>query len=230
VLLRRCLSPEAQQWLVNESFRLGDGEEGVGGGFYKQEGKMMKLNHNDKGRVIAPISEFPPKYKEECDSAVALAMQHDPSIPSMSADVVLVNFYSDRGSLPWHRDNDAGKALTDLNLGKPVVSFSVGDAADFGYKWHHEDTEKVVRLESGDCIIFGGPSRMILHSLLRIYPNTKPRTLKMRMGRLNITFRDHSEVEDHEINLGFDGENRLENAPNMMHNQKRTYPLHVHSF
>jgi hypothetical protein len=48
VLLRRCLSPEAQQWLVNESFRLGDGEEGVGGGFYKQEGKMMKLNHNDK--------------------------------------------------------------------------------------------------------------------------------------------------------------------------------------
>jgi hypothetical protein len=88
----------------------------------------------------------------------------------------------------------------------------------------------VVRLESGDCIIFGGPSRMILHSLLRIYPNTKPRTLKMRMGRLNITFRDHSEVEAHEINLGFDGENRLENAPNMMHNQKRTYPLHVHSF
>eukprot|EP00959_Pyramimonas_sp_CCMP1952_P067167 1402041-Pyramimonas_sp.AAC.1 len=43
----------------------------------------------------------------------------------------------------------------------------------------------------------------------QVHPNTKPRTLNMRMGRLNITFRDHSELEEHEINLGYDGENRL---------------------
>lgn len=29
--------------------RLGDGEEGVGGGFYKADGNMMKLNSGNKG-------------------------------------------------------------------------------------------------------------------------------------------------------------------------------------
>mmetsp|Transcript_22164 Transcript_22164/g.30824 ORF Transcript_22164/g.30824 Transcript_22164/m.30824 type:complete len:132 (-) Transcript_22164:98-493(-) len=128
----------------------------------------------------------------------------------MIPDVVLVNFYSDTGNLPWHRDNDAGdKAFMDSSLGKPVVSFSIGDAADFGYKWRHEDPDQVLRLESGDCVLFGGPSRMILHSVLQIHPNTKLRALKMKKGRLNITFRDHSELEAHEINLGYDGDNRL---------------------
>ena len=43
-----------------------------------------------------------------------------------------------------------------------------------------------------------------------MHPNTKPRWLKMRSGRLNITFRDHSELSNAEIDLGYNGENRLE--------------------
>ncbi|KAK3235702.1 hypothetical protein CYMTET_54111 [Cymbomonas tetramitiformis] len=173
------------------------------------EGDLYKLNRGTKGRVIAPIEDFPQEYKDECQEALANAMSVDPTLPAMDANVVLVNFYSDKGNLNWHRDNDEGKANTALNLGRPVVSFSVGDAADFGYKWKMEDQEKVVRLESGDVLIFGGPSRMILHSVIQVYPNTKPRTLKMNRGRLNITFRDHSELDDSEINLGYDGDNRL---------------------
>ncbi|KAK3235703.1 hypothetical protein CYMTET_54112 [Cymbomonas tetramitiformis] len=209
VLLKKVLSPETQQWLIDRTFELGNGIDGAGGGFYKMEGDLYKLNRGTKGRVIAPIEDFPQEYKDECQEALANAMSVDPTLPAMDANVVLVNFYSDKGNLNWHRDNDEGKANTALNLGRPVVSFSIGDAADFGYKWKMEDQEKVVRLESGDVLIFGGPSRMILHSVIQVYPNTKPRTLKMNRGRLNITFRDHSELDDSEINLGYDGDNRL---------------------
>mmetsp|Transcript_9780 Transcript_9780/g.18433 ORF Transcript_9780/g.18433 Transcript_9780/m.18433 type:complete len:363 (-) Transcript_9780:413-1501(-) len=209
VWIKRWMSRETQQWLVDETMRLGDGEEGVGGGFYKADGNMMKLNSGNKGRVIAPIGDFPARYSEECAAVLAQATSVDPTMPQMNPDVVLVNFYHQKSSLGWHRDNDAGKAFTEMNLGKPVVSFSIGDAADFGYKWRFEDQEQIIKLESGDAIIFGGPSRMILHSILKVHPNTKPRALRMRQGRLNITFRDHSELEAHEIDLGYDGDNRL---------------------
>jgi alkylated DNA repair dioxygenase AlkB len=48
-----------------------------------------------------------------------------------------------------------------------------------------------VRLDSGDVFIFGGRSRMIVHSVLRVIPHTMPGYMRkhMREGRLNITFR-----------------------------------------
>ena len=49
-----------------------------------------------------------------------------------------------------------------------------------------------MRLESGDVLLFGGPSRMIVHSVLRVIPKTMPLALRgcMRNGRLNVTYRD----------------------------------------
>ena len=45
----------------------------------------------------------------------------------------------------------------------------------FGYKMHYEDTEhKTIQLNSGDVLIFGGPSRMIVHSVLQVLPKTTP--------------------------------------------------------
>ena len=38
VHLPKFLSPEQQQWLVDETFRIGHGVDGVGGGFYTQDG------------------------------------------------------------------------------------------------------------------------------------------------------------------------------------------------
>lgn len=48
-----------------------------------------------------------------------------------------------------------------------------------------------MRLDSGDVFIFGGRSRMIVHSVLRVIPHTMPGYMRkhMREGRLNITFR-----------------------------------------
>jgi hypothetical protein len=49
-----------------------------------------------------------------------------------------------------------------------------------------------VRLDSGDALLFGGPSRMLVHSVLRVVPKTMPPQLRghVRNGRLNVTYRD----------------------------------------
>lgn len=51
------------------------------------------------GRVIAPIGDFPARYKEECCASLAQSMTIDPTMPFMEPDVVLVNFYSQKSSL-----------------------------------------------------------------------------------------------------------------------------------
>jgi alkylated DNA repair dioxygenase AlkB len=51
----------------------------------------------------------------------------------------------------------------------------------------------VVKLESGDVIVFGGPARMVFHAVPKIYPGTAPEQLLkatgLRPGRINLTFR-----------------------------------------
>ena len=54
-----------------------------------------------------------------------------------------------------------------------------------------DDPEIKVILKSGDVIIFGGPSRNVIHTVYRIFPNTSPKELNMKdyKGRFNLTFR-----------------------------------------
>ena len=50
------------------------------------------------------------------------------------------------------------------------ISLSIGLTADFCYKNHYDDTTySTVQLQSGDVLIFGGPSRMIVHSVQAVY-------------------------------------------------------------
>ncbi|XP_034210030.1 uncharacterized protein LOC117623233 isoform X2 [Prunus dulcis] len=114
--------------------------------------------------------------------------------PRMSPDICLVNFYSSSGRLGLHQDRDESEQ--SLNKGLPVVSFSIGDTAEFLYG-DQRDVERAnkVLLESGDVLIFGGKSRLVFHGVESIQPNTGPRTLlektNIRAGRLNLTFRQY---------------------------------------
>lgn len=78
----------------------------------------------------------------------------------------------------------------------PVVSFSVGDSADFAYCDQRDilNVEKI-KLESGDVLIFGGQARHIYHGVTAIYSDTAPQALieeaNLRPGRLNLTFREY---------------------------------------
>ncbi|XP_071688439.1 DNA N(6)-methyladenine demethylase ALKBH1D-like [Rutidosis leptorrhynchoides] len=114
--------------------------------------------------------------------------------PLMVPDICIVNFYSESGKLGFHQDEDESEM--SLKKGLPVVSFSIGDSAEFlyGETWNPDDAEKVI-LESGDVLIFGGKSRHIFHGVSYILPDTAQTSLiestDMRPGRLNLTFRKY---------------------------------------
>ncbi|KAL5073345.1 hypothetical protein RYX36_012329 [Vicia faba] len=113
-------------------------------------------------------------------------------LPSMTPDICIVNFYSTSGRLGLHQDRDESKE--SLQKGLPVVSFSIGDSAEFLYG-DQRDVVKAenVLLESGDVLIFGGDSRHVYRGVSSIIPNSAPEELVQDTGlcpgRLNLTFR-----------------------------------------
>lgn len=91
---------------------------------------------------------------------------------------------------------DRDESQESLEKGLPVVSFSIGDTAEFLYG-DEEDVTKAqkVNLESGDVLIFGGKSRHIFHGVRAIITQTTPKALQeetnIHPGRLNLTFRQY---------------------------------------
>jgi len=61
-----------------------------------------------------------------------------------------------------HLTQDRDESRESLQKGLPVVSFSIGDSAEFRYidQGNVEKAENVL-LESGDVLIFGGESRHV---------------------------------------------------------------------
>jgi alkylated DNA repair dioxygenase AlkB len=91
---------------------------------------------------------------------------------------------------------DRDESRESLQRGLPVVSFSIGDSAEFLYgdQRNIEKAENVF-LESGDVLIFGGESRHVYHGVSSIIPNSAPKELLQDTclcpGRLNLTFRKY---------------------------------------
>ncbi|KAK3232726.1 hypothetical protein CYMTET_56944 [Cymbomonas tetramitiformis] len=198
VLLKGALDIATQIYLVQEAFRLGDGSNESGGGFYSEENPeeratpCFKLNMGSRGRLIDTIQSFPDRFREICLECLQQGMAADENLTEMDPTTLLLNFYKENAEFKWHKDSEDPE-LVRQRLGKTIVSFTVGLSANFGYKMSFESEEHgTVRLDSGDVLLFGGPSRMIVHSVLRVIPKTMPPQLrgKMRTGRLNVTFRD----------------------------------------
>lgn len=91
---------------------------------------------------------------------------------------------------------DRDESIESLKKGLPVVSFSIGDSAEFLYG-DQRDANKAENLilDSGDVLIFGGESRHVFHGVASIIPNSAPRFLleetRLLPGRLNLTFRQY---------------------------------------
>ena len=201
VCLRKFLTVEAQEWLAKSAFEVGESDAAsaeAGRGFFAKTAAAdegaLKLNQGTRGRVIKAVDDFPGEtLKELCGEAVRVARVADASLPSgFNPTTVLVNFYKDGAEFKWHKDSEDPKLIAS-KTGQPIVSFSVGLSADFGYKYSFDDPEhKTVRLNSGDVLLFGGPSRMIVHSVLNVHPGSMPGNMRGKMlnGRLNVTVRD----------------------------------------
>eukprot|EP01063_Lacrimia_lanifica_P025197 TRINITY_DN32975_c0_g1_i1.p1 TRINITY_DN32975_c0_g1~~TRINITY_DN32975_c0_g1_i1.p1 ORF type:complete len:251 (+),score=79.12 TRINITY_DN32975_c0_g1_i1:22-753(+) len=203
VVLRGAIPLRTQQAMLAACFEKGAPPEGhhtPAAGFFeapKAEGGRLHLNQGNRGRIIHGIDEFARAgggnlLAEECARYVGMGQAADRTLPSMTPTTVLVNFYNAKGAFKWHRDSE-DPALVKAGTGKPIVSVSIGESCDFGIKNDYDgEDHTVVRLDSGDVLLFGGPSRMIVHSVLRIVPNSRPPSLRFpyEAGRLNITLRD----------------------------------------
>ena len=200
VCLRRAIDLDTQTWLAEQAFILGEGKEGRQG-FYDTipgdtpgDAPVLRLNQGTRGRVILPTDAFPDKLAQIVHDCVKCAQLADSEthVPDMKPTTALVNFYKEGAQFKWHRDSeDPEHARHDT--GPPIVSFTVGLSADFSYKRRFEETGyDTVRLNSGDVLLFGGPARMIVHSVTGVIPRTMPPMMRGRMlhGRLNVTIRD----------------------------------------
>ncbi|MCX5461386.1 alpha-ketoglutarate-dependent dioxygenase AlkB family protein [Streptomyces albidoflavus] len=133
----------------------------------------------------APVAPLPEWLAELGRRAVADAYQDEAAGRAYRPDVALVNFYGAGATMGMHQDKDE-------RSGAPVVSLSVGDACLFrlgntegrGRPWQD------LRLESGDLLVFGGPSRFAYHGVPKVYPGTAEPSVGPATGRLNLTLRE----------------------------------------
>jgi alkylated DNA repair protein (DNA oxidative demethylase) len=97
-------------------------------------------------------------------------------------EACLINFYAGGAKMGLHQDRDEDDRET------PVVSVSLGDSAIFriGGLTRRDKTQSL-RLDSGDVLAFGGPSRLVFHGIDRVLPGTS--TLLPQGGRINLTLR-----------------------------------------
>ncbi|KAG6744347.1 hypothetical protein POTOM_053067 [Populus tomentosa] len=218
VLLKRYISLGDQIEMVKTCQEIGRGPGGFYRPGYKNGAKLrlqmmcLGLNWDPETRKYEDQSPAdgckPPCIPRKFNQLVETAIQDahgllgkdctlsnvEDMLPAMSPDICIVNFYTTTGRLGLHQDRD--ESSESLEKGLPVVSFSVGDSAEFLYGDQRDvnKADKVV-LESGDVLIFGGKSRHIFHGVTSVIPDSAPKTLieetRLRPGRLNLTFRQY---------------------------------------
>ena len=96
-------------------------------------------------------------------------------------DACLINRYAPGARMGLHQDRD------ELDLAAPIVSVSLGLPAVFlfgGAK--RRDPIQRWRLESGDIVVWGGPSRLAFHGVASLRPGNAALT---GACRINLTFR-----------------------------------------
>jgi len=187
VLIKGGLKKETQQYLCEFALKTGNQKEN---GFWVtlSTGEKVLNNTPKRGRLYNAIG----KYSEYetlvslCNESVKAAQSKDSKMPEQNPTHLLLLYYTGFEGMCWHRDTDPNDGDND----HPVVSFSIGNSCDFGYKLLLQP-QSSIRLDSGDILLFGGPNRLIEHSVLNIHENTSPDFLPDLKGvRLNFTFRD----------------------------------------
>ncbi|OAY66851.1 Alpha-ketoglutarate-dependent dioxygenase abh1 [Ananas comosus] len=219
VLLKNFLDHHNQVKIIQKCRDLGIGS----GGFYRprfRDGAKLHLwmmclgmNWDAESRLYqderlidgAKAPNIPQEFSDLVDKAIHAShdflrekyknINVEAEVPKMSPEICIVNFYSNYGRLGLHQDRDETKE--SLHKGLPVVSFSLGDSAEFLYGTNRDVASACkVLLESGDVLIFGGKSRLTFHGVSSILPSTAPKQLvdeaSLRPGRLNLTFRQYS--------------------------------------
>jgi DNA oxidative demethylase len=123
-----------------------------------------------------PWPAMPPLLRDLADRAAMRA-----GFAGFAPDVCLINRYVPGAKMSLHQDKD------ELDFGAPIVSVSLGLPAIFmfgGLK--RSDKPRRFRLEHGDVVAWGGPSRLFYHGVAPLAEGDHP---VMGPQRVNLTFR-----------------------------------------
>jgi alkylated DNA repair protein (DNA oxidative demethylase) len=124
----------------------------------------------------APWPAMPPIF-QQLAGAVAEAAGYAGFVPNSC----LINRYEAGSKLSLHQDRD------EQDLAAPIVSVSLGLPAVFQFGGiNRRDPIKRHRLENGDVVVWGGPTRLAYHGIAELKPGLDP----LSGGyRYNLTFR-----------------------------------------
>jgi alkylated DNA repair protein (DNA oxidative demethylase) len=123
-----------------------------------------------------PWPEMPAIFRELAGQAAAQA-----GFAGFQPEACLVNRYEPGARLSLHQDRD------EKNYDEPIVSVSLGLPATFlwgGLK--RADKTLRYRLEHGDVVVWGGPSRLVFHG---VAPLADGEHALLGRRRINLTFR-----------------------------------------
>jgi DNA oxidative demethylase len=96
-------------------------------------------------------------------------------------DACLINRYEPGAKMSLHQDKD------EKDFGAPIVSVSLGLPATFMFGGaKRSDKPKRYRLEHGDVVAWGGPSRLFFHG---VAPLADGEHAALGRQRINLTFR-----------------------------------------
>ena len=105
----------------------------------------------------------------------------DAGFKGFEPEACLINRYVPGAKLSLHQDKD------ELDFGAPIVSVSLGLPAVFLFGGPKRADKPVrYRLEHGDVVVWGGPSRLFFHG---VAPLADGEHAVMGGQRINLTFR-----------------------------------------
>jgi len=105
----------------------------------------------------------------------------DAGFKGFEPEACLINRYVPGAKLSLHQDKD------ELDFGAPIVSVSLGLPAVFLFGGPKRADKPVrYRLEHGDVVVWGGPSRLFFHG---VAPLADGEHAIMGRQRINLTFR-----------------------------------------
>lgn len=96
-------------------------------------------------------------------------------------DSCLINRYEPGARLTLHQDRN------ERDFSQPIVSVSLGLSATFLFGGERRaGRPRRIRLENGDVVVWGGPSRLFFHGVDKLADGNDPR---LGRCRINLTFR-----------------------------------------
>jgi alkylated DNA repair protein (DNA oxidative demethylase) len=123
-----------------------------------------------------PWPEMPPPFLDIARRAAAAA-----GFENFVPDACLINRYEPGARLTLHQDRN------ERDFAAPIVSVSLGLPAVFLFGGQtRKDRPRRIRLENGDIVVWGGPSRLAFHGVAPLAEGEHPVTGR---SRINLTFR-----------------------------------------